>query len=163
MLNGILFGFREKCIMNENYLFSKTYKIPASDPRTNGADQSKINFKAEICRVLWIVYSHRSRLRYIFLNLNTANYVHHKLNANNDNSVTECSFDNWFDKKERETSGILLNHISDHQLLFTYIEKLSYIERVPKYIDVEKAHTISIAKFVKELNMGIYMISYLSQ
>ena len=56
--------------------------------------------------------------------------------------------------EERETSGILLNHISDHQLLFTYIEKLSYIERVPKYIDVEKADTISIAKFVKELNDG---------
>ena len=45
--------------------------------------------------------------------------------------------------EERETSGILLNHISDHQLLFTYIEKLSYIERVPKYVDVKKADTIS--------------------
>ena len=56
--------------------------------------------------------------------------------------------------EERETSGILLNHISDLQLLFTYIEKLSYIERVPKYIDVEKADTISIAKFVKELSDG---------
>ena len=54
--------------------------------------------------------------------------------------------------EERETSAILLNHISDHQLLFTYIEKLSYIERIPKYIDVEKADAISIAKFVKELN-----------
>ena len=56
--------------------------------------------------------------------------------------------------EERETSGILLNHLSDHQLLFTYIEKLSYIERVPKYIDVEKADAISIAKFIKELNDG---------
>ena len=56
--------------------------------------------------------------------------------------------------EERETSGILLNHISNHQLLFTYIEKLSYIERVPKDIDVEKSDTISIAKFVKELNDG---------
>ena len=64
--------------------------------------------------------------------------------------------DNVFNNniEERETSGILLNHISDHQLLFTYIEKLSYIERVPKYIDVEKADAISIAKFVKELNDG---------
>ena len=56
--------------------------------------------------------------------------------------------------EERETSGIRLNHISDHQLLFTYIEELPYIERVLKYIDVEKADAISIAKFVKELNDG---------
>ena len=35
--------------------------------------------------------------------------------------------------EEREISGILLNHISDHQFLFTYIEKLSYIEKVPKF------------------------------
>ena len=31
---------------------------------------------------------------------------------------------------------------------------MSYIERVPKYIDVEKADPISNAKFVKELNDG---------
>ena len=29
--------------------------------------------------------------------------------------------------EEREISGILLNHISDHQFLFTYIEKLLII------------------------------------
>ena len=31
--------------------------------------------------------------------------------------------------EEKEVSGILLNHISDHQLLFTYIENLSYVEK----------------------------------
>ena len=48
--------------------------------------------------------------------------------------------DNIFtnDTEEKETAGILLNHSSDHQIIFTYIEKLSYIERVPKFITIEK-------------------------
>ena len=29
--------------------------------------------------------------------------------------------------EEKEISGILLNHLSDHQLLFTFIENVSYI------------------------------------
>ena len=70
----------------------------------------------------------------------------------------QCStlIDNVFSNniEERETSGILLNYNLDRQLLFIYIEKLSYIERVPKYIDVEKADAISIAKFVKKLTDG---------
>ena len=35
---------------------------------------------------------------------------------------------------EGEKSDILLNHISDHQLIFTYIEHLSYIQKVPKFV-----------------------------
>ena len=40
--------------------------------------------------------------------------------------------DNIFtnDTEEKETAGILLNHLSDHQIIFTYIEKLSYIEKL---------------------------------
>ena len=39
---------------------------------------------------------------------------------------------------EKETVGILLNHLSDHQIIFTYIEKLSNIEMVPKFITIKK-------------------------
>ena len=48
--------------------------------------------------------------------------------------------DNIFtnDTEEKETAGILLNYLSDHQIIFTYIEKLSYIEKVPKFITIEK-------------------------
>ena len=64
-------------------------------------------------------------------------------------------FSNYIE--EREISGILLNHISDHQFLFTYIEKLSYIEKVPKFVDIEKTDVNSIVNFVQELNdMNIY-------
>ena len=34
--------------------------------------------------------------------------------------------------EEKEVTGILLSHISDHQLLFTYIENFSYIEKHKK-------------------------------
>ena len=58
---------------------------------------------------------------------------------------------------EREKSGILLNHISDHQLIFTYIEHLSYIQKVPKFVEVEKVNSSSIKTFVEELeNLNIY-------
>ena len=59
--------------------------------------------------------------------------------------------------EERESSGILLNHISDHQFLFTYIEKLSYIEKVPKFVEIEKFDVNSLENFIQELNdMNIY-------
>ena len=59
--------------------------------------------------------------------------------------------------EERETSGILLNQISDHQFPFTYIERLSYIERVPKFIDIEKTDANSLENFIQELSdMNIY-------
>ena len=40
--------------------------------------------------------------------------------------------------EEKKTAGILLNHLSDHQIIFTYIEKLSYIKKLPKFITIEK-------------------------
>ena len=36
------------------------------------------------------------------------------------------------DTEEKESTGILLNHSLDHQIIFTYIGKLFYIEKVPK-------------------------------
>ena len=53
--------------------------------------------------------------------------------------------------EEKEVSGILLNHISDHQLLFTYIENLSYIEKVPKFINIQKTDPFSVDNFINEL------------
>ena len=70
-------------------------------------------------------------------------------------SLIDTVFSNNID--ERESSGILLNQISDHQFLFTYIEKLSYIERVPKLIDIENTDANSFGNFIQELNdMNIY-------
>ena len=41
--------------------------------------------------------------------------------------------------------------------MFTYIEHLSYIQKVPKFVEVEKVNSSSIKKFVEELeNLNIY-------
>ena len=53
--------------------------------------------------------------------------------------------------EEREISGILLNYISDHQLLFTRIENVPYIEKVPKFINIQKADPVSVDNFINEL------------
>ena len=53
--------------------------------------------------------------------------------------------------EEKEVSGILLDHISDHQLLFTFIENLTYIEKVPKFINIQKTDPLSVDNFRNEL------------
>ena len=67
--------------------------------------------------------------------------------------------DNIFtnDTEEKETAGILLNHLSDHQIIFTYIEKLSYIEKLLKFITTEKNNAASVQNFIREMDaLNIY-------
>ena len=40
----------------------------------------------------------------------------------------------------------------DIYILFTYIEKLSYIEKVPKFVDIEKTDANSLENLIQELN-----------
>ena len=65
--------------------------------------------------------------------------------------------------EEKEVAGILLNHISDHQLLFTYIENLSYIEKVPKFINIQKTDPLSVDNFINELREDNIYDSMLQQ
>ena len=59
--------------------------------------------------------------------------------------------------EEKETAGILLHHLSDHQIIFTYIEKLSYIEKVPKYITIENNNAASIQNSIREMQtLNVY-------
>ena len=44
----------------------------------------------------------------------------------------------------RDTSGILRNQLSDHQMVFTNIEHIANIDKVSKYIEVEKSDEISL-------------------
>ena len=53
--------------------------------------------------------------------------------------------------EEKEVSGILLNYILDHQLLFTFIENLSYIDKVPKFINIQKTDSFSVDNFINKL------------
>ena len=62
--------------------------------------------------------------------------------------------DNIFtnDTEDKKTAGILLNHLSDHQITFTYIERLSYIEKLPKFITIEKINAASVQDFIREMD-----------
>ena len=51
------------------------------------------------------------------------------------------------------TSGILLNQMSDHQMMFTLVENRSYVilVDVPKFIDIECNDHRSMQAFIREL------------
>ena len=58
---------------------------------------------------------------------------------------------------ERESSGILLNQISDHQMVFTVIENKSYVTHVPKFVEIQSDDHHSIQNFVYDLEeLNIY-------
>ena len=55
-----------------------------------------------------------------------------------------------------ESSGILLNQMSDHQKIFTLIENKSYVTHVPKFVEIQNNdhHSIQILVHkLKELNI----------
>ena len=53
----------------------------------------------------------------------------------------------------RDTSGILMNKLSDHQMVFTNIENIANIDKVSKYIEVEKSDEISLQNCINELKL----------
>ena len=66
-------------------------------------------------------------------------------------------FTNDIEKIIKSKSGILINDISDHKIIFTFQENLSYIEKTEKYIYTEKYDEISMQQFIIELNnLNIY-------
>ena len=61
------------------------------------------------------------------------------------------------DENPPSKSGILINDISDHKMIFTYIEKTAYVEKFKKFIETEKRDEISIQNFTDKLkNVHIY-------
>ena len=61
--------------------------------------------------------------------------------------------------EEKEVSGILLNHISDHQLLFTYIESLSYIKKFRSLLTFRKLILFHLITLQMNWGKTIYMIA----
>ena len=61
-------------------------------------------------------------------------------------------FFNDIEETMKSKSGILINDICDHQMIFTFHENLSYIEKIEKFIYVEKHDEISLQQFINELN-----------
>ena len=58
---------------------------------------------------------------------------------------------------ERESSGILLNQISDHQMISTLIGNFFYVTQAPKFVEIQTNDPESIQNFVNELDeLNIY-------
>ena len=62
-------------------------------------------------------------------------------------------FSNIIEENIKVNSGILINQIghTDHQMIFTYHENISYMESNEKYITIEKKDETSIQNFIDEL------------
>ena len=61
------------------------------------------------------------------------------------------------DETADASSGLLINDLSDHKIIFTFLMNNSYIEKVNKFIDIEKRDEHSMSKFVNELiSLDIY-------
>ena len=64
---------------------------------------------------------------------------------------------NNLEENIKSTSGIIINDISDHKMIFTFIENTAYVEKHEKYIKVEHKNQSSVKNFVDELeSMKIY-------
>ena len=70
---------------------------------------------------------------------------------------SETDFSKLLQKKDGLSILILLNQISDHQMIFTLIENFSYVTQVPKFVEIQVNDPDSIQNFVNELDeLNIY-------
>ena len=51
----------------------------------------------------------------------------------------------------KSKSRIIINDISDHKMTFTYIENTTYIEKIDKFIKIERKSQTAMVNFVEEL------------
>ena len=58
---------------------------------------------------------------------------------------------NSLDETENAISGLLINDLSDHKIIFTFHQNNSHIDKVNKFINIEKRDDSSMNKFVDEL------------
>ena len=69
----------------------------------------------------------------------------------NSNTLIDQIWSNNLEESKKSKSGILINDISDHKRIFTFIENIEFIEKFDKLIKIEQKGEIAIQKFVEEL------------
>ena len=67
-------------------------------------------------------------------------------------SLVDNIITNDIDKTSNSISGLLINDLSDHKIIFTFHKNKSYLEKVNKFIEVETRDARSMNNFVNELN-----------
>ena len=72
---------------------------------------------------------------------------------NDSHTLIDNIYSDTIEENFKSKSGILTNQIghTDHQIIFTHHENISYIETNDKYITIEKRDEISIQNFIDEL------------
>ena len=64
-------------------------------------------------------------------------------------------FKRFFPKNK--ISGLLINDLSDHTIIFTFLNNKSHLVKVHKFIDIEKRDERSMNNFINELKaLNIY-------
>ena len=66
-------------------------------------------------------------------------------------SLIDNILTNDIDKTNNSTSGLLINDLSDHKIIFTFHQNKSYLVKVNKFIEVETRDERSMNNFVNEL------------
>ena len=90
--------------------------------------------------------------RGFFLRITLSTRIHPPSFSMIDNIIT-----NDIDKTSNSISGLLINDLSDHKIIFTFHKNKSYLEKVNKFIEVETRDARSINNFVNELkDLNIY-------
>ena len=75
----------------------------------------------------------------------------------NSNTLICQIWSNNLEESKKSKSGILINDISVHKMIFTFIENSEFIEKFDKLIKIEQKGEIAIQKFVEELkSMNIF-------
>ena len=72
-------------------------------------------------------------------------------------SLIDNILTNEIDKNIDSISGLLINDLSDHKIIFTFLNDKSYLVKVDKFIDIEKRDERSMNNFINELkSLNIY-------
>ena len=72
-------------------------------------------------------------------------------------SLIDNILTNEIDKNTDSISGLLINDLSDHKIIFTFLNDKSYLVKVDKFIDIEKRDERSMNNFINELkSLNIY-------
>ena len=73
------------------------------------------------------------------------------------NTLIDNILSDDIDETNKCNSGVLINDISDHKMIFTHYENCSYIEKTTKFVEIEKCNELSLQNFVDELQaLNIY-------
>ena len=67
------------------------------------------------------------------------------------NTLIDNILTNNIDEFSTVKPGILINDISDHKMIFIYIENYNYVKKVNKFIEIEKKDDLSHKRFIDEL------------